>query len=234
MKLSIIMPTFNEEKTIKNILEKISLLNLKINKIFVEKEIIVVNDGSTDKTYEILKKNTSLYSKLIHNKKNFGKGYSFREGLKYCSGDIILIQDADEEYNPNNYLKLLKPILDYNADVVYGSRFMGDGERRMLYFKNEIANKILTFFSNVLSGINLSDIETGYKVFRSNVIKKIRLKENRFGFDPEITMKIAKKNIKIIEVGVDYYGRTYLEGKKINWTDGFLVLWCIFFYRFFS
>ena len=169
--------------------------------------------------------------KIILNNKNYGKGYSVRKGLEAASGDIILIQDADLEYDPNDYEKLLKPIKDGFADVVYGSRFIGSEEKRVLYFWHMIGNKLLTLISNMLTNLNLTDMEVCYKVFKSDVIKNIELKENRFGFEPEITAKISKKKIRIYEVGVKYFGRTYSEGKKINWKDGFSALRCIIKYN---
>ena len=171
--------------------------------------------------------------RLILNEKNFGKGYSIRKGIEIATGEIILIQDADLEYDPGDYDKLLKPITDGVADVVYGSRFVGSEEKRVLYFWHMIGNKFLTLLSNMLTNLNLTDMEVCYKVFRSDVIKNINLKENRFGFEPEITAKISKKKLRIYEVGVKYFGRTYLEGKKITWRDGLSALRCIFYYNLF-
>ncbi len=226
MKLSIIVPCYNEESTIKEIIKKIN------SQKDIEKEIIVIDDCSTDQTRTILKNDINdQIQKLILNPKNFGKGYSIREGIKESTGDLILIQDADLEYDPRDFKKLINPILDGIADVVYGSRFIGDAERRVLYFWHMVGNKFLTLLSNMLTNLNLSDMEVCYKVFRSEIIKDINLKENRFGFEPEITAKIAKKNIRIYEVGVKYFGRTYSDGKKITWKDGFSALRCIFYYN---
>ena len=226
MKLSIIVPCYNEESTIKEIIKKIN------SQKDIEKEIIVIDDCSTDQTRTILKNDINdQIQKLILNPKNFGKGYSIREGIKESTGDLILIQDADLEYDPRDFKKLINPILDGIADVVYGSRFIGDAERRVLYFWHMVGNKFLTLLSNMLTNLNLSDMEVCYKVFRSEIIKDINLKENRFGFEPEITAKIAKKNIRIYEVGVKYFGRTYSDGKKITWKDGLSALRCIFYYN---
>ena len=226
MKLSIIVPCYNEESTIKEIIRKIN------SQKDIEKEIIVIDDCSTDQTRTILKNDINdQIQKLILNPKNFGKGYSIREGIKESTGDLILIQDADLEYDPSDFKKLINPILEGFADVVYGSRFIGDAERRVLYFWHMVGNKFLTLLSNMLTNLNLSDMEVCYKVFRSEIIKDIDLKEDRFGFEPEITAKIAKKNIRIYEVGVKYFGRTYSDGKKITWKDGFSALRCIFYYN---
>ena len=226
MKVSIIVPCYNEASTIKEIIRKIN------SQKDIEKEIIVIDDCSTDQTRTILKNDINdQIQKLILNPKNFGKGYSIREGIKESTGDLILIQDADLEYDPRDFKKLINPILDGIADVVYGSRFIGDAERRVLYFWHMVGNKFLTLLSNMLTNLNLSDMEVCYKVFRSEIIKDINLKENRFGFEPEITAKIAKKNIRIYEVGVKYFGRTYSDGKKITWKDGLSALRCIFYYN---
>ena len=226
MKISVIIPCYNEEKTIEKIVSKI--LNLKDLNL----EIIIVDDNSTDLSKDIIEnKLKNKINKLIINDRNYGKGYSIRKGFEVASGDVILIQDADLEYDPNDYEKLLKPIKDGFADVVYGSRFIGSEEKRVLYFWHMIGNKILTLISNMLTNLNLTDMEVCYKVFKSDVIKNIELKENRFGFEPEITAKISKKKIRIYEVGVKYFGRTYSEGKKINWKDGFSALRCIIKYN---
>ena len=228
MKVSIIIPCYNEEATIKDIINKIN------SQSSIEKEIIVVDDNSQDKTREILQKDlrSSIY-KIILNDKNYGKGYSIRKGIENSSGECILIQDADLEYDPSDYKKLLDPIFKNVADVVYGSRFLGTSERRVLYFWHTVGNKLLTLFSNMCSNLNLTDMEVGYKVFRSNILKEIKLQEDRFGFEPEITAKIAKKDIKIFEVGISYFGRKYSEGKKITWKDGFSAIRCIVKYNFF-
>ena len=228
MKISIIIPCFNEEKTI----------SLIINKILTnypgEKEIIVIDDYSNDKTREILKSDLeNKIDKLIYNEKNYGKGFSIRKGINIAEGDVILIQDADLEYDPSDYNKLLKPIENGVADVVYGSRFLGGEEKRVLYFWHTLGNKFLTVFSNMFSNLNLTDMEVGYKLFKSNIIKDINLIENRFGFEPETTAKIAKKKIRIFEVGISYYGRKYEDGKKITWKDGISAIRCIIKYNLF-
>jgi len=229
MKLSVIIPCFNEIKTINQIVEKI-----KAEKNYT-KEIIIIDDFSTDGTRELLKdEKSNIADKIIFNEKNFGKGYSVRQGIKAGSGNIILIQDADLEYDPSDYSKLVEPIKNNYADVVYGSRFIGSNERRVLFFWHSIGNYILTFFSNMLSNLNLTDMENCYKVFDANIVKNITLKENRFGFEPEITAKLAKLKIKIYEVGVKYHGRTYDDGKKIGWKDGFSAIRCIIIYNIFN
>ena len=224
MKVSIIIPCYNEEQTLEKIIEKI--LNCK--DINIKKEIIVIDDFSTDKSTQILKNNLSDKVDLIlYNEKNFGKGYSIKRGIAAATGDIIIIQDADLEYDPSDYPKLLNPIINNYADVVYGSRFKSTNETRVLFFWHTIGNKLLTLLSNIFTNLNLTDMEVCYKAFRSNVIKDIKLVENRFGFEPEITAKISKKNTRIYEVGIKYFGRTYADGKKINWKDGFSALRCI-------
>jgi glycosyltransferase involved in cell wall biosynthesis len=226
--ITIIIPCYNEVKTIEIIVNKI----LKLNKY--EFEIIIVDDYSIDGTREVLK--DKLYNKvslIIYNKKNYGKGYCIKKGIERSNGNIILIQDADLEYDPQDYPKLINPIINNYADVVYGSRFVGGDEKRVLFFWHTVANKILTLISNVFSNLNLTDMECGYKVFRSEVLKKITLNQNRFGFEPEITAKISKMNIRIFEVGVSYFGRTYSEGKKITYKDGFNALYCIMRYNIF-
>ena len=229
MKLSIIIPCFNEESTIKEILKKVH------DQSKFDKEIIVVDDFSNDNTREILKNEIkNQIDKLLLNDKNYGKGYSIKQGINAATGDYILIQDADLEYDPSDYEKLLKPLENGFADVVYGSRFIGSDEKRILYFWHMIGNNILTLLSNMFTNLNLSDMEVCYKVFKSELIKSINLEENRFGFEPEVTAKIAKiKNIRIYEVGVKYFGRTYSDGKKITWKDGFSALRCIFYYNLF-
>ena len=228
-KLSIVVPCFNEEKTIEKIIDKI------IKYSPYDNEIIVIDDCSNDKSKQILESEIKdKISKLIVNEKNYGKGYSVRKGIEAANGDIILIQDADLEYDPSDYFKLVEPIIAGYADVVYGSRFIGSEEKRILYYWHSLGNKVLTTFSNMFSNLNLTDMEVCYKVFRSNIIKKIKLKENRFGFEPEITAKIAKQKLRIYEVGVKYYGRKYSDGKKITWRDGISALRCILIYNLFK
>ena len=229
MKLTIVIPCYNEEATIKEIIQKIN------NQKEINKEIIVIDDYSLDGTRSILDKDLKNdIQKIILNPKNYGKGYSIRMGIKEATGDFILIQDADLEYDPSDYEKLLSPLKNGIADVVYGSRFMGTSERRVLYFWHTVGNKFLTLLSNIFSNLNLTDMEVGYKVFKTNVLKELDLKENRFGFEPEVTAKIAKKNVKIYEVGVKYFGRKYSEGKKITWKDGFSAIRCIVKYNLFK
>jgi len=224
--ISIIIPCYNEINTIKKIIEKIKKYSPYKN------EIIVIDDYSNDGSREVLNKYLKTeISKLILSDKNYGKGYCIRRGIKEASGEIILIQDADLEYDPKDYEKLVNPIIKNYADVVYGSRFIGSDEKRVLFFWHSVGNKILTLFSNMFTNLNLTDMENCYKVFKSDVIKNIKLKENRFGFEPEVTAKIAKMNLKIFEVGVRYYGRKYSEGKKITWRDGFSAIRCIFVYN---
>ena len=229
MKTSIIIPCYNEEKTIEKIIDKV---RDNINSPY---EIIVIDDGSTDKTRLILENNLkNKINELLINEKNYGKGFSIKKGIEATTGDIIIIQDADLEYDPKDYAKLIEPIKNGFADVVYGSRFIGSDEKRVLYFWHMIGNKFLTLLSNMLTNLNLTDMEVCYKVFKSDIIKKINLCEKRFGFEPEITAKISKQKIRIYEVGVKYYGRTYAEGKKITWKDGFRAIWCIFYYNLLS
>ncbi|MDC3017347.1 glycosyltransferase family 2 protein [Pelagibacteraceae bacterium] len=231
MLLSVIVPCFNEEKTIELILNKIDKTSFK------NKEIIVVNDGSSDNTKEKLdkiEKKLNCEIKIINHNKNLGKGAAINTAINKISGDIAIIQDADLEYDPNDYDKLINPILNNKADVVYGSRFVGSDAKRVLLFWHKMGNSFLTFLSNMFTNLNLTDMETGYKVFRADIIKKISLKEKRFGIEPEITAKIAKLNIRIYEVGISYYGRDYSQGKKITWKDGFSALRCIVKYNLFS
>lgn len=227
IKISILIPCYNEEKYISEVLNNIYQQRKKFNL-----EIIVINDGSQDNTDSILKKNKKFINKIISKKKNEGKGSAIRTGLNYVTGEYTLIQDSDLEYSPSDYQKIFNPIFKYNADVVYGSRFISNEPRRIIYFKNELANKCLTYISNIVSGLNLSDIEVGYKVFKTSILKSLNLKEKSFGFEIEATMKLAKNNYKIFEVGISYNGRTYAEGKKIRTIDGILALFYIFKYKF--
>jgi glycosyltransferase involved in cell wall biosynthesis len=232
-KLSIIIPAYNEENTILLILEKIKNVQLRCN---IEKEIIVVDDYSNDDTLKKTKlyqsENPDLFIQVFSHEENMGKGAAIHTGISNSMGDFIIIQDADLEYDPNEYNILLEPILSGFADVVYGSRFIGGKAHRVLFFFHTIGNKILTIASNMFTGINLTDMETCYKLFKREVITKIKLQEKKFGFEPEVTAKISKlKNIRIYEVGISYYGRTYEEGKKINWKDGFRAFYCILKYN---
>lgn len=233
IKLSVVIPVYNEGETINLILDKIKSVVL-INGI--EKEIILVNDCSTDKTDESINRyitnNPSLDIKYVTHNVNRGKGAALRTGIKMATGDFLIIQDADLEYDPAEYNDMLVPIINGNADVVYGSRFMGHKPHRILFFWHSIGNKLLTFLSNMLSNLNLTDMETCYKMFRTSIIQNLNLIENRFGFEPEVTAKVARvPNIRIFEVGISYYGRTFQEGKKIGWKDGFRAIWCILKYN---
>jgi glycosyltransferase involved in cell wall biosynthesis len=229
VKISILIPTYNEESYILQTLKKV---NEQKNKF--DLEIIISDDGSTDQTISLLNNNKNLFDKLIENKKNQGKGCAIKIGLKNCSGEIIIIQDADLEYDPNEFIDLINPFLNNEADVVYGSRFLGNKTKRVLYFNNKIANFFLTMLVNLLTNLNFTDVETGYKAFKKDILKNIELKENSFTFEIEFTMKIAKLKKKIYEVGISYNGRTVEEGKKIKLKDGLLALYCILKYRFFN
>jgi len=228
-KLSIVIPAFNEAKTIHLILNKVKDVEL-VNGI--EKEVIIVNDCSTDNTKEAIQKYISENEKLsiayYEHEINKGKGAALHTGISKASGEYLIIQDADLEYDPNEYNDMLKPVLMGFADVVYGSRFMGSNPHRILFFWHTIGNKFLTFLSNMCTNLNLTDMETCYKLFRTDIIQGLQLKENRFGFEPEITAKISRMpKIRIYEIGISYYGRTYEEGKKIGWRDGFRAIYCI-------
>jgi len=228
LKISIIIPCFNEIDTIEKIVDKV------LTQTQFEKEIIIIDDFSTDGTRELLEnKIKNKIDQLILNEKNYGKGFCVKEGINKSKGNIILIQDADLEYDPSDYSKLIDPIKKGYADVVFGSRFVGSEEKRVLFFWHSLGNYILTFLSNMLSNLNLTDMENCYKAFKSDIVKDIKLIENRFGFEPEITAKIAKKKCRIYEVGVKYYGRTYEQGKKIGWKDGFSAIRCILKYNLF-
>lgn len=235
-KLSIIIPAYNEEKTIHLILDKVKDVELLDN---IEKEIVIVNDCSKDGTeqaiHNYMKENAELSISYYKHEKNQGKGAALHTGIEKAKGEYLLIQDADLEYDPREYNMLLKPVLEGFADVVYGSRFMGSNPHRILFFWHTIGNKFLTFLSNMFTNLNLTDMETCYKLFKTEMIQNIRLKEKRFGFEPEVTAKVSRiKNVRIYEVGISYYGRTYAEGKKINWRDGFRAIYCIIKYNLFS
>lgn len=221
------MPVYNERAFIKKAIA--AVLSANIGKL--QKEVIVVDDGSRDGTTQILKTIKNKKVKVFFQKKNEGKGAAIRRGLKEITGDVVIIQDADLEYNPNEYPMLLQPILDKKADVVYGSRFLGDRPHRVLNFWHMVGNRFLTLFSNMMTNINLTDIETGYKMFTREVANKLDLQENRFGVEPEFTAKITKMNARVFEVGISYSGRNYDQGKKIGWRDGFQALWCILKYN---
>lgn len=234
-KLSIIIPAYNEAATITAILKRIINAELPLA---ITKEIIVVDDCSKDNTIELIhafSAENGINITVLRQSINQGKGAAIRRGFSQATGDYCIVQDADLEYDPDEYQNLLKPVLKANADVVYGSRFMGDKPHRILFFWHSIGNAVLTFLSNMFTNLNLTDMETCYKLIRTSILKQVVLEENRFGFEPEITAKIARiPGIKIYEVGISYYGRTYSEGKKINWKDGFRAIWCILKYNVFK
>jgi glycosyltransferase involved in cell wall biosynthesis len=230
MKLSIVMPVYNERATILEIIRKVMAAHTACS----SRELIIVDDASTDGTKELLKTFLGRADvRVVFHDRNCGKGAAIRTGLEHAGGDLILIQDADLEYDPKDYERLLDPILQDKADVVYGNRFHGEAHR-VLYFWHAMGNRILTFISNMITNVNLNDMEVGYKAFRSDVLRKIRLRSDRFGFEPEVTVKMAKLGCRMYEVPISYYGRTYEEGKKITWRDGVEAIWCLLRYKFFD
>jgi glycosyltransferase involved in cell wall biosynthesis len=225
MKLSVVMPVYNERNTVREVVERVLAVPLEL-------ELICVDDGSSDGSPTILADLHAQHERVrvFVQPRNMGKGAALRRGIQEATGDFVLIQDADLEYDPGDYPGLLEPLQQGKADVVYGSRFLGAAPHRVLYFWHSVGNRILTLLSNCLTNINLTDMETCYKVFRRDIIQSIPIEENRFGFEPEITVKVAKRKLRIYEVGISYWGRTYEEGKKINWKDGFRALWCLLKY----
>src|SRR5205085_9438468 len=225
MKLSVVMPVYNERATLRAVIERVLAAPLEI-------ELLCVDDGSRDGSREILADLLAAHPqiKVFLQPQNQGKGAALRRGIEEATGDFVIIQDADLEYDPAEYPSLLEPLLEGKADVVYGSRFLGGAPHRVLYFWHSVGNRLLTLLSNCLTNINLSDMETCYKAFRREIIQSIPIEENRFGFEPEITVKVAKRQLRIYEVGIGYWGRTYEEGKKISWKDGFRALWCLLKY----
>src|SRR5215471_19569161 len=225
MKLSVVVAAFNEKATLRAVVERVLSVGLEI-------ELICVDDGSTDGSQEILPdlEKTHPGMRVLLQPRNIGKGAALRRGIKEATGDYVIIQDADLEYDPHDYRRLLEPLESGQADVVYGSRFLGAGPHRVLYFWHSVGNWFLTLVSNMITNLNMTDMETCYKVFRREVIQSIPIEENRFGFEPEVTVKIAKRNLRVYEVGISYWGRTYAEGKKIGWRDGVRALWCLLKY----
>jgi len=225
MKLSVVMPVYNEQGTLREVISRVLAVPLEL-------ELICVDDGSRDGSREILSDLQTAHPQIrvLLQPRNMGKGAALRRGIQESAGDYIIIQDADLEYDPSDYPALLHPLLEGKADVVYGSRFQGSGPHRVLYFWHSVANWILTLISNALTNMNLTDMETCYKVFRREILQSILIEEDRFGFEPEITVKIAKRRLRVYEVGISYWGRTYEEGKKIGWKDGIRALWCLLKY----
>lgn len=225
MKLSVVMPVYNEQPTLRRVIERVTSVGLEL-------ELLCVDDGSSDGSRAILAEleRQTPQMRVFLQPENMGKGAALRRGIQEATGDYVIIQDADLEYDPNDYGRLLGPLNSGQADVVYGSRFVGAGPHRVLYFWHRVANSFLTLISNMITNLNLTDMETCYKAFRREVIQSIPLEEDRFGFEPEITVKIAKRNLRVYEVGISYWGRTYAEGKKIGWKDGVRALWCLIKY----